>query len=132
MTPPLEKEESELVHRRPSPADELTPPHTPEQNPCKSTSKSPLKFIVEFCLTFFADGKGIDPIDPALLPSDRHIPDNYVSYTIANQKYLPPITWKNLIHNIQWISFLALTVTPSLAIYGIFTTAWNTKTAIWR
>ncbi|KGB75132.1 stearoyl-CoA desaturase (delta-9 desaturase) [Cryptococcus deuterogattii R265] len=114
MTPPLEKEESELVHRRPSPADELTPPHTPEQNPCKSTN-----------------GKGIDPIDPALLPSDRHIPDNYVSYTIANQKYLPPITWKNLIHNIQWISFLALTVTPSLAIYGIFTTAWNTKTAIW-
>jgi stearoyl-CoA desaturase (delta-9 desaturase) len=60
------------------------------------------------------------------------LPDNYVTHTIAAQKYLPPVTWKNLIWNIQWISFLALTITPALAIYGIFTTPYNTKTAIWR
>ena len=41
------------------------------------------------------------------------------------------MTWSTLLQNIQWISFLALTVTPSLALYGILTTPWNTKTAVW-
>jgi stearoyl-CoA desaturase (delta-9 desaturase) len=59
------------------------------------------------------------------------IPDNYVSATIAKQKYLPPVTWKNLIYNIQWISFLAITVTPSIAIYGMLTTPYNRNTVIW-
>lgn len=74
---------------------------------------------------------GIKPLETSYLPSDADIPDNYVTATIQKQKYLPPVTWKTLIWNIQWISFLAITVTPSIAIYGIFTTNWNTKTAIW-
>jgi len=74
---------------------------------------------------------GIKPLETSFLPSDADIPDNYVTATIQKQKYLPPVTWRNLLWNIQWISFLAITVTPSIAIYGIFTTNWNTKTAIW-
>jgi len=74
---------------------------------------------------------GVTPIKPTDTPSDINIPDNYVSYTIQKQKYLPPVTWKNLIFNIQWISFLAITITPSLAIYGMLTTPFNQKTFIW-
>lgn len=44
---------------------------------------------------------------------------------------LPPVTLSTLLENIQWVSFLALTVTPSLAIYGLLTTDWNTKTVVW-
>jgi stearoyl-CoA desaturase (delta-9 desaturase) len=75
---------------------------------------------------------GIHEIKPTYTPSDVNIPDNYVSHTIANQKFLPPVTWSNLIWNIQWISFLALTITPALTIYGICTTNYNRNTAIWR
>lgn len=74
---------------------------------------------------------GIHPIKPTDTPTDLDVPDNYVSATIAKQKYLPPVTWSNLIYNIQWISFLAITVTPSLAIYGMFTTSYNRNTLIW-
>ncbi|WWD00652.1 hypothetical protein V866_007587 [Kwoniella sp. B9012] len=113
QTPPP----AELRERRPSPVDKLDPafePTTPEKE------KSTLNKLA-----------GVHNIKPTFEPSDRHIPDNYVTYTIQHQKYLPPVTWKTLLQNIQWISFLALTITPSIAIYGIFTTAWNTKTAIW-
>ena len=41
------------------------------------------------------------------------------------------MTLSTLLENIQWVSFLALTVTPSLAIYGLLTTDWNTKTFVW-
>jgi stearoyl-CoA desaturase (delta-9 desaturase) len=75
---------------------------------------------------------GVSPLEPVMIPSDADIPDNYVSATIAKQKYLPPVTWSNLLSNIQWISFLAITVTPSVAIYGMFTTGFNWKTALWR
>lgn len=59
------------------------------------------------------------------------VPDNYVQRTVENMKWLPPVTAKNLFQNIQWISFLALTIPPALAIYGLFTTPWQLKTAIW-
>ena len=64
-------------------------------------------------------------------PADINIPDNYVSYTLKNQKPAPPITLGNLLQNIQWISFLVLTVTPSLAIYGLFTVKLQWKTLVW-
>ncbi|WVQ75976.1 hypothetical protein IAR50_005612 [Cryptococcus sp. DSM 104548] len=120
MTPPTSDDESGLTRRRPNPVDQLdpaySPPHTPEAVPSKSRSETL---------------NGVHPIKPTMQASDRHIPDNYVTHTISTQKYLPPITWKNVIFEIQWISFLALTVTPSLATYGIFSTDWNTKTALW-
>jgi stearoyl-CoA desaturase (delta-9 desaturase) len=84
-------------------------------------------------------GKGLDdvpslpssPIVPTNTPSDINIPDNYVTHTLANQKHRPPITLRNVLQNINWVSFLVLTVTPTLAIYGCFSTAFNWKTALW-
>lgn len=32
---------------------------------------------------------------------------------------------------LRWVSFLALTITPALTIYGVFNVKWNTYTAIW-
>ena len=64
--------------------------------------------------------------------SDADIPDNYVSATISKQKYLPPVTRANFIYNLQWISLLAIIVTPAVAIYGMFTTPANRATIIWR
>lgn len=74
---------------------------------------------------------GIQPIKPTFEVPDIDIPDNYVSATIQKQKYLPPVTWSNLIRNIQWISLLAITVTPAVAVYGVFTTPAHQKTIIW-
>ena len=73
----------------------------------------------------------IKPITPTDVPSDLDIPDNYVTKTLNAQKHLPPLTYKNILQNIEWISLLALTVTPALTIYGICTTNWNTKTFWW-
>jgi stearoyl-CoA desaturase (delta-9 desaturase) len=120
MTPPsLNRDEmyerANTVADRHDPA--FSPPLTPESKTAEPTGINALA--------------GINAIQPTLRASDEDIPDNYVSATIAKQKYLPPVTWKNLLWNIQWISFLAITVTPSVAIYGMFTTSWNTKTAIW-
>lgn len=71
-------------------------------------------------------------IEPTFKPSDATIPDNYVTHTIQRQKWLEPVTWRTLIWNIQWISFIVITVTPILAVYGLFTTELNRKTFIWR
>lgn len=54
-----------------------------------------------------------------------------LSLFLAPLQPLPPITCSTLFQNIQWVSFLALTVTPSIAIYGICTTDWQLKTAVW-
>ena len=75
---------------------------------------------------------GIQPIQPTYRASDEDIPDNYVTATISKTKYLPPVTWRNLFWNIQWISFLAITITPAIALYGLFTTPYNRNTLIWR
>ncbi|WVR04679.1 hypothetical protein IAU60_001690 [Kwoniella sp. DSM 27419] len=112
---------SQLRERRPSPVDQLdpaySPPRTPEQ---KATEPSLINKLA-----------GIPEIKPTMEPSDRHIPDNYVTHTLQKQAHLPPTTLANFWPRIQWISFLVLTLVPITAIYGIFTTAWNTKTAIW-
>jgi hypothetical protein len=72
------------------------------------------------------------PIKPNDVPSDLHIPDNYVTHTLTIQKHRPTITLGNVLHNVNWISFLVLTVTPTLAIYGTMTTDWTWKTVAWR
>lgn len=56
---------------------------------------------------------------------------NYVRRTLAKEKPLPPITWRNVHKNINWISFLALTIVPVLAFYGAATVPLQSKTAIW-
>lgn len=56
---------------------------------------------------------------------------NYVRRTLAKEKPLPPITWRNVHKNINWISFLALTIVPVLAFYGAATTPLKWQTALW-
>jgi stearoyl-CoA desaturase (delta-9 desaturase) len=41
------------------------------------------------------------------------------------------VTLATLLDNIQWVSFLALTVTPTLAAIGLFTTPVQAKTVAW-
>lgn len=62
---------------------------------------------------------------------EADVDDNYVSKTLAKEKPLPPITWRNLHKNLNIISCLALTVVPALALYGAFTTPLSRKTFIW-
>ncbi|KAI0342323.1 delta9-fatty acid desaturase [Trametopsis cervina] len=64
-------------------------------------------------------------------PADIDLPDNYVSWSLKSQKPLPPITMNNLLQNIQWVSFLVLTITPSLALYGALTVKLHWQTAVW-
>lgn len=66
-----------------------------------------------------------------VVPEDANIPDNYVSWALKNQKQLPPITWGNLLQNINWLSTTILTVTPALAIYGAMHTKLRWETAVW-
>lgn len=63
--------------------------------------------------------------------ADGDIPDDYVTRTLQSQPPLPPIQWKNILSEIQWVSFIVLTTTPLLAIYGMFTTQLQLKTFIW-
>jgi len=65
------------------------------------------------------------------VPADLNIPDNYVQWTLRNQKELPPITLDNLLQNINWLTFAILTVTPSVAIWGWFNVKLRWETALW-
>ncbi len=64
-------------------------------------------------------------------PADLNLPDNYVAWTIKNQKELPPITFDNLFQNIQWISTAVLVVTPSVAIWGLLNVKLRWETFVW-
>lgn len=61
---------------------------------------------------------------------DDGIPDDYVQHTLRTQKELPPITWSNFLNEVNWISVIALTVTPMIGIYGAFTTKLCWQTAL--
>lgn len=65
------------------------------------------------------------------VPADLNIPDNYVSWTLRNQKPRPPLAWNNLLQNIQWLTFTILTVTPAIAIWGLFHVKLRWETAAW-
>lgn len=71
----------------------------------------------------------VNELDPEA--DDFQTPDNYVTKTVQNQKRLPPITWSNLLSNIQWISTLALTIPPALSIYGLMHYPLLWKTFAW-
>jgi hypothetical protein len=134
VTPSIEKNQDDMMASpRIQSAD--SPPMSPQMEQADIQSKHTTgmsSFLIRLGFLLIKIGvAGIHPIIPTDTPSDLNIPDNYVSATIAKQKYLPPVTWGNLIYNIQWISFLAITVTPSLAIYGMFTTPYNRNTLIW-
>ncbi|ORY77210.1 putative stearoyl-CoA 9-desaturase [Leucosporidium creatinivorum] len=57
--------------------------------------------------------------------------DNYVRKVLAKERPLPPITIATLPENLQIISCIALTLVPTVAIYGAFTTPLMWQTALW-
>jgi len=109
----------------------MSPPPSDKANPAFSPPMTPEQAKVAVQGLDEVPSLPSSPIKPTNTPSDLNIPDNYVTHTLATQKHRPPITLGNVLHNMNWISFLVLTVTPTLAIYGTFTTAYNWKTALW-
>ncbi|KAG8986633.1 hypothetical protein FRB90_003857, partial [Tulasnella sp. 427] len=63
-------------------------------------------------------------------PIDLHIPDNYVQHTLANTKAKPPVTWGNLIFNLNWTNVIILGTTTVLAVWAPLTTELNWKTGV--
>ena len=63
-------------------------------------------------------------------PADANIPDNYVSWTIKNQKPRPPITWDNWWKELNYLSLSILTITPAIAIYGALHVPLRWETAV--
>jgi stearoyl-CoA desaturase (delta-9 desaturase) len=61
---------------------------------------------------------------------DSNIPDNYVSWTLKNQKALPPVRWDNLLHELNWLNVSILTIPPLLAIYGFLNVRLRWETAL--
>ena len=66
----------------------------------------------------------------AELPADLNIPDNYVDYTLKNTKPLPPSLGTIGGRNLNYLSLAILTITPTIALYGAFTTKLRWETAI--
>lgn len=61
-------------------------------------------------------------------PIDIDIPDNYVSWTLKNQKALPPFQWSNILNELNWLNVSILTIPPLLTVYGILYVPLQTKT----
>ncbi|TBU23654.1 delta 9-fatty acid desaturase protein [Dichomitus squalens] len=77
-------------------------------------------------LTPPAASKGVKEEEPA----DANIPDNYVSWTIKNQKPRPPISWDNWWKELNYLTISILTITPAIAIYGAFNVPLRWETAV--
>ncbi|KAI0053187.1 delta9-fatty acid desaturase [Auriscalpium vulgare] len=76
----------------------------------------------------------VKPFNPPLTkdeqPADIDIPDNYVAYTLKKEKALPPIGWHNWYQELNYLSFAILTVTPTIAAIGAYTTKLRWETAV--
>jgi stearoyl-CoA desaturase (Delta-9 desaturase) len=58
----------------------------------------------------------------------NNIENNYVARTLLNEPELPPITWSNWYHQVDWPKAIVLGSEPFIALYGIYTTlvVWQT------
>ena len=63
-------------------------------------------------------------------PADANIPDNYVAYTLRNAKPRPPLSWNNILGELQYVSLAVLTITPTIAIVGSMHTPLKWQTAV--
>ena len=72
----------------------------------------------------------IDPQRVFEEPEDSNIPDNYVSWTLKNQKALPPIRLDNFLQELNWLNVSILTIPPLLAIYGVFNVRLRWETVL--
>ncbi|KZT68880.1 delta 9-fatty acid desaturase [Daedalea quercina L-15889] len=64
-------------------------------------------------------------------PADMNIPDNYVAWTLKNQKALPPVSWDNWWRELNYLSLSILTITPAIALVGAYYTRLRWETAVW-
>ncbi|KAJ7233751.1 delta 9-fatty acid desaturase protein [Mycena rebaudengoi] len=74
--------------------------------------------------------KASPPMDK---PSDVSVaPDveNYVSHTLRTTKALPPITWNNLLSELNWLNVTILTVVPFVGLVGAYHTKLRWETAV--
>ncbi|CAK5272212.1 unnamed protein product [Mycena citricolor] len=67
---------------------------------------------------------------PMADPVDIPEIENYVSHTLKTTKPLPPITWSNLLNELNWLNVAILTVTPVMSIIGVCTTRLRWETAL--
>ncbi|KII86799.1 hypothetical protein PLICRDRAFT_665329 [Plicaturopsis crispa FD-325 SS-3] len=61
---------------------------------------------------------------------DGDVPDNYVAYTLKNQKALPPLSWANFWTEIVWLNVFILCVMPVAGIVAAFFTPLRWQTAL--
>lgn len=120
-TPPTSADEADAFPTGPSSPPGSTKPRLAQQPspsaPLSETSPSP------------GDGPAVPP-PPEEVRRDQ-IEDNYIQQALRAPPQLPPFQWKNILQELQWISFLVLTVTPLLALYGVLTTPLRLPTALW-
>ena len=69
-------------------------------------------------MTWLCDGKLVTLKEKEEVPADLNIPDNYVAYTLRNAKPRPPLSLSNLLGELQWVSVIVLTATPTIAFIG--------------
>ncbi|KAI6045240.1 hypothetical protein EDC04DRAFT_3086911 [Pisolithus marmoratus] len=51
-----------------------------------------------------------------------NIPDNYASYTLKNEELLPPVTWDNVMSELNWLHVAILSFMPILGFVGAYFT----------
>ena len=66
--------------------------------------------------------------EESTIPIDADIPDNYVSWTLKNQKALPPFQWNKILAELNWLNVSILTIPPLLTIYAVLCVPLQTKT----
>jgi hypothetical protein len=66
--------------------------------------------------------------EESTIPIDADIPDNYVSWTLKNQKALPPFQWNKILAELNWLNVSILTIPPLLTVYAILCVPLQTKT----
>lgn len=65
------------------------------------------------------------------VPIDLDIPDNYVSHTLKTVKPLPPIQFKNLHKELNYLSCIVIIATPLAGIIGASQVSLQWRTALW-
>lgn len=63
--------------------------------------------------------------------SDHQGGPSFVERVLASEKPLPPIKLHNILNEIQWISFIFLSLPPIVAVYAIFNVPLYPQTLAW-
>lgn len=85
------------------------------------------------CTTHQAPALATTPVaspSPDDLPIDADIPEDYIKYTLKKEKPLPPVTWANLLHELNWTNVSLMCVPPLIGAVGMCYTPLRRKTAL--